>query len=86
LRPAQLALRCCNQRSVAPGFESGDVLDGDEIRSRLILLNDDKAPTLLDVTRAAISSAFLVVPPRRPSLALGRPAPRGPPSVPSSRA
>jgi hypothetical protein len=75
-----------NLRSAALGIESNELLDGDEIRARLVILKDEKAPTLLDVTRAVASRAVLAVPPRREPPTLGRPAPRGPPGATSSRA
>jgi hypothetical protein len=74
-----------NQRAGSPALESDDVLDGDEIRVRLVVLNDDKAPTLSDVGRIVVAYAVQVVPRRREACALGRPAPRGPPSISSSR-
>lgn len=69
-----------NLRSSAPGIESDDVLDGDEIRVRLIVLNDEKRPTLPDVTSAVAFEVMLASAQRLDSLALGRPAPRGPPA------
>ena len=75
-----------NLRAAGPGLESDDILDGDEIRVRLVALNDDKAPTLSDVGRALVAHVVRVVPCRRESLALGRPAPRGPPRVSSALA
>ena len=71
-------------RSAGPGLESDDVLDGDEIRVRLVVLNDDKPPTISDAGRTPAPLLVPIVPQRRPSLALGRPAPRGPPVVSSS--
>ncbi|HEV8144629.1 MAG TPA: hypothetical protein VGQ77_17350 [Methylomirabilota bacterium] len=75
-----------NLRSAAaPGLESDDVLDGDEIRVRLVVLNDDKTPTLPDVSGALVCEVVHAHAQRLDSLALGRPAPRGPPlSAPSS--
>ena len=75
-----------NLRSWTVGVESADALDGDEIRVRLIALNDDKPPSLFDAGRVfafevvhAPSTSFDCVP-------LGRPAPRGPPAVASAAA
>jgi hypothetical protein len=73
-----------NLRSAAPGLESDDVLDGDEVRVRLIALNDDKPPTLPDVSVALALATVHAVAQRYDSLALGRPAPRGPPAPPRS--
>ena len=68
-----------NLRTAAPGLESDDVLDGDEIRVRLIVLADDTPPTVPHVSRA-IGFAVVRAPSEAPdSLALGSPAPRGPP-------
>ena len=75
-----------NLRTAVVSLESDEVLDGDEIRVRLIVLNDDKAPTIADVGRTAVPLVARIVPTRRPSLALGRPAPRGPPRASSSHA
>ena len=74
-----------NLRSAAPGLESDDVLDGDEIRVRLVVLSDDKAPTLPGGSAALVCDVVHVHAQRLDSLALGRPVPRGPPlSAPSS--
>jgi hypothetical protein len=74
-----------NLRSASPGLESDDVLDGDEIRVRLVVLNDDEAPTLPDVSGALVCEVVHAHAQRLDPLALGRPAPRGPPlSAPSS--
>ena len=70
-----------NLRSVDVGIESDDVLDGDEIRTRLIVLNDDRLPTIPDVSRAETSTAAHARAQRLVFLAPGRPAPRGPPAV-----
>jgi len=61
------------------GLENDDALDGDEIRVRLIGLNDDRPPTLLSQV-GVVRSAWHVERPARPCLdPLGRPAPRAPP-------
>jgi hypothetical protein len=74
-----------NLRSAAPGLESDDVLAGDELRVRLVVLSDDKAPTLPSVSAALVCEVVHAHAQRLDSLALGRPAPRGPPlSAPSS--
>jgi hypothetical protein len=75
-----------NLRSAAPGLESNDALDGDEIRVRLIVLNDDKAPTIPDVSAVFVCDVVRAHAQRLDSLALGRPAPRGPPLAAPSRA
>jgi hypothetical protein len=75
-----------NLRSWEPVLEHADALDGDEIRIRLIVLNDDQPPSLADAGRAL---TFAVVPVRTPLPAvapLGRPAPRGPPARATSAA
>jgi hypothetical protein len=69
-----------NQRSVAPGLESADALDGDEIRVRLIVLNDDKPPSLPAAGGVPTSEVVHVNVPRVDCIPLGRPAPRGPPA------
>jgi len=67
-----------NVRAVGPGFESSD-LDGDEIRVRLVVLNDDNPPAL-PATRGRITfEAVHVVTQRLDFRAPGPPAPRGPP-------
>jgi hypothetical protein len=74
-----------NLRTAVPGLESDDVLDGDEIRVRLIVLNDDKPPRLSHVSSTLARETVPSFVQRYISLALGRPAPRGPPaSVPSA--
>ena len=70
-----------NLKSVEVAWESDDTLDGDELRVRLIGLNDDKPPTLPDVVRALTLLRVHAIAPRRAFLALGRPAPRGPPAL-----
>ena len=73
-----------NLRTAATGLESNDVLDGDEIRVRLVVLNDEARPTLPDLD---VPLAFTVAPPPLSlpaSVALGSPAPRGPPGSVSS--
>ena len=73
-----------NGRTTTHAFESNDALDGDEIRVRLVALNDDKAPTVSDVGRMVAPLAAHVLPQRPPSVTLGRPAPRGPPAASST--
>jgi hypothetical protein len=73
-------------RSADPGVESVDSLDGDEIRGRLVILNDDRPPTLSTAAPGAIG---IVVPGsvEPPYFALvGRPEPRAPPIHHSSAA
>ncbi|MBM3220451.1 MAG: hypothetical protein FJZ38_17580 [Candidatus Rokubacteria bacterium] len=70
-----------NLRTVAVGLESNDTLDGDELRVRLIVLNDDKPPRLPDVSSALPFERVHPIAQHCASLALGRPAPRGPPSL-----
>jgi hypothetical protein len=71
-----------NDQSSAPGIESNDTLDGDEIRVRLVLLGDAVVPTVARVTQRLeltesprrVSSRLHVVRearrPRAPPLAL----------------
>ena len=74
-----------NLRSWALGVESADALDGDEIRIRLVILNDDKLPSLPDVGGVLAPELRAARTPRVDRVPLGRPAPRGPPPpVPSA--
>ena len=67
-----------NLRTAGAALENEDSLDADEIRTRLIVLNDDKVPTLPAVSKHV--SAVVTRCWARPVLyALGSPAPRGPP-------
>jgi hypothetical protein len=70
-----------NVRTGDVGIESEDTLDADEIRTRLIVIQDDKIPA---VEVVSVAVAPLVMRPwRRPvPVALGAPAPRGPPLAP----
>ena len=67
-----------NLRSAGTAIESNDVLDGDEIRVRLIILNDDTSPTLPPASRP-LGLAVRPSAEDPDSRALGAPAPRGPP-------
>ena len=69
-----------NLRTAAPGIESNG-LDGDELRVRLIVINDDKAPSLTDGHRTPAFQDVQAFKDHWISLALGRPATRGPPAV-----
>ena len=69
-----------NLRTATTALESDDVLDGDEIRIRLIVLNDDTPPTLLRVSRAIGFAVARPLAAHPDSLALGSPVPRGPPA------
>jgi hypothetical protein len=69
-----------NLRTAAPSVESNDALDGDELRVRLVVLNDDKLPALADTSTTLARERLVSVASRCLSPALGRPAPRGPPS------
>jgi len=74
-----------NLRSASPGVESADALDGDEIRVRLIVLNDDKPPSLPAVGGVLASKVVHASVPQVDCIPLGRPASRGPPaSAPSA--
>jgi hypothetical protein len=68
-----------NLRSAAPGVESADALDGDEIRVRLVVLNDDKVPSLPIAGSVLAPRTVVTRTPRVDRVPLGRPAPRGPP-------
>ena len=72
-----------NLRTAGPVVENEGALDADEIRTRLIVLNDEKVPTVPEVTKlvASVLSAWHA----RPALlVLDASAPRGPPSALSS--
>ena len=74
-----------NLRSAATSFESADALDGDEIRVRLIVLNDDKPPSVPAVSGVLASKVAHASVPYVDCIPLGHPAPRGPPaSAPSA--
>jgi hypothetical protein len=75
-----------NLRSWTDGLQSADALDGDEIRIRLTVLNDDKPPSLFDAGRVRTLEVVHAVAPRLDRVPLGRPAPRGPPASPSADA
>ena len=70
-----------NLRTAAIAFENDDALDRDEIRVRLVALNDEHRPKFsparrsIEIRAAATPSGTWV---RSP---LGRPAPRGPPAT-----
>jgi hypothetical protein len=68
-----------NLRSAAAGLERQDSLDGDEIRVRLVVLNDETPPVLPTVEAAVVCVLLAAVAPCFHRVALGRPAPRGPP-------
>lgn len=72
-----------NFRTAALAIESNDVLDGDEIRIRLIVLNDDRPPAV-GVLVGVLDRLVLVVTPPCPCVdVVGRPASRAPPAVAS---
>ena len=74
-----------NLRSWTTAVESADALDGDEIRVRLVVLNDDKLPSLPETGSALVSEIALASAPRLDRVPPGLPAPRGPPPpVPSA--
>src|SRR5262245_3606864 len=75
-----------NLRSWTTGLESADALDGDEIRVRLTVLNDDKPPSLFDAGRVRRFEVVPAIAPRLDRVPRGRPAPRGPPASPSADA
>jgi hypothetical protein len=68
-----------NLRSWTDGLESADALDGDEIRVRLTVLNDDKPPTLFEAGHVHAFDVVSAIAPRLDRVPRGRPAPRGPP-------
>ena len=69
-----------NLRTASPGIESSSP-DGDELRVRLIVFNDDKAPSVTDRSGTPTFRGVHAFKESLISLALGRPAPRGPPDV-----
>jgi hypothetical protein len=72
-------------RAWGEGLDRADALDGDEIRVRLIALNDDKPPSLSDAGRV-LTREIVHAPVASPDIVpLGRPAPRGPPASSRSR-
>jgi hypothetical protein len=73
-----------NDRPWAAAIERADALDGDEIRIRLIVLNDDTPPSLADVGRVLVSAIAWAPTPQPRSLPLSRPASRGPPPLAAS--
>ncbi len=75
-----------NLRTADPGFESSDALDGDEIRIRLIVLNDKRPPTLPAATGGVVLGAGRAVDLRPYAEPLGLSSPRAPPARRSSAA
>jgi hypothetical protein len=73
-----------NYRAASPAIERAEGLDGDEIRVRLITLNDDKPPSLADAGRVLVAHVGATRAPRYVRAPLGRPAPRGPPAAAAS--
>ena len=69
-----------NLRVAEVGFEDDDALDGDEIRIRLVALNDEQLPMLSGSGLAFESRAFLGSPTACCRRVLGLPSPRGPPA------
>ena len=70
-----------NLQKAETSVERDDVLGGDEIRIRLIILNDEAPPTLPDVTIARSVRIVHLIVSLPASVALGSPAPRGPPAA-----
>jgi len=70
-----------NLRSAGPGVENADALDGDEIRVRLVILNDDKLPSLPETGGVPVGRFAPAGTPRLDRVPPGLPAPRGPPSA-----
>ena len=69
-----------NLRASGPILESDDTLDGDEVRVRLVALNDDKPPTILALVHRFTPVRIHVAATIAPAVVLGRPDPRGPPA------
>jgi hypothetical protein len=69
-----------NLRSTATALENSDALDSDEIRIRLVVVNDDRAPTLPAVRFAFHARAVARLSGHAVSRLLGQPTPRGPPA------
>jgi hypothetical protein len=67
-----------NLRGAGNVVENEDTLDADEIRTRLIVLNDDKVPAIPEVAKLA-ASVDGVWRARPVVLVLDASAPRGPP-------
>ena len=77
----RLAETHLNHQKAEASVERDDVLGADEIRVRLIILNDEAPPTLPDITlgrTVPIAHPIVSLP---ASVALGSPAPRGPPGA-----
>jgi hypothetical protein len=75
-----------NLRSSQAGLERADGLEGDEIRVRLIGLDDHEPPSLSDVGRVRASVVVPLHTSHPVVIPLGRPAPRGPPPAAPSAA
>ena len=69
-----------NLRVGGPILESDDTLDGDEVRVRLVALNDDKPPALVTLVRRFAPHRPQLTRAIPPDIARGRPDPRGPPA------
>ena len=69
-----------NLRVAEIGFENEDVLDGDELRIRLVALNDEQLPIVSGAGPAFEPPAFVGAPSTYGRLVLGLPSPRGPPA------
>jgi hypothetical protein len=75
-----------NTHTAAPALNGDDILEGDEIRVRLVVLNDDRAPIVAHGGCPVGSTFVQVVRSSCETVGRGRPTPRGPPGRPSSRA
>lgn len=71
-------------RAGGTGIESDEALDGDEIRVRLIALNDETRPSLQRSAPAPALYGVVVVPAVPCSRALSCPGARAPPALSSS--
>jgi hypothetical protein len=71
-------------RADGPGIESDDALDGDEIRVRLIALNDETRPSIQRSAPVPALYGLVLVPAVPCSRTLSCPGARAPPAVFSS--
>lgn len=69
-----------NLRAAEVGVENDDALDRDEIRIRLVALNDEQLPIVFEAGPAFQPRAFVGAPSALGRLVLGLPSPRGPPA------
>jgi len=73
-----------NLRVAGVAFENDDALDGDELRIRLVALNDEQLPVVLAAGPAFELCPFVSAPSACGLRVLGLPSPRGPPASDSA--